>query len=88
MQRKTLALYCLAAWRYERGRFLPTALTTIEPLTPLSRSSPLFTLAPRPLSRALLLGRTSVFWTGSYGSEDAENRRDHRERRLVKAVAS
>jgi hypothetical protein len=30
-------LYCLTAWSHERGRFLPTALRTIEPLTPLSR---------------------------------------------------
>jgi len=34
-----LELYCLTAWRHERGRFLPTELTAIEPLTPLSRSS-------------------------------------------------
>jgi hypothetical protein len=32
-------LYCLAAWRYVRGRFLPTALKPIEPLTPLSQPS-------------------------------------------------
>jgi hypothetical protein len=32
-----LELYCLTAWRHERGRFLPTALMAIEPLTPLSR---------------------------------------------------
>ena len=32
-----LELYCLTAWRHERGRFLPTALMATEPLTPLSR---------------------------------------------------
>jgi hypothetical protein len=37
---------------------------------------------------AASLVRTSVFWAGWYGSESAENRQDHLERRLVKAVAS
>jgi hypothetical protein len=66
-----LELYCLTAWRHERGRFLPTALLATEPLAPLSQS-PGFTLAPRPPSRALQSGRTPAFWTGWYGSEDAE----------------
>jgi hypothetical protein len=26
LQRDIFVLYCLTAWRYERGRFLPTAL--------------------------------------------------------------
>jgi len=39
-------LYCLTAWRYERGRFLPTALNPIEPLTPLSHPSFLPSCSP------------------------------------------
>jgi hypothetical protein len=42
-----LELYCLTAWRHERGRFLPTVLTAIEPLTPLSR----FPYSPSRLAR-------------------------------------
>lgn len=33
-----LELYCLTAWRHERGRLLPTVLTAIEPLTSLSQT--------------------------------------------------
>jgi hypothetical protein len=33
-----LELYCLTAWRHERGRYLPTALRATEPLAPLSRA--------------------------------------------------
>jgi hypothetical protein len=54
-----LELYCLTAWRHERGRFLPTVLVAIEPLTPLSRLP--FTLTPLPLSRELLFGRAALF---------------------------
>jgi hypothetical protein len=54
-----LELYCLTAWRHERGRFLPTVLVAIEPLTPLSRLP--FTLTPLPLSRELLFRRAALF---------------------------
>jgi len=58
----TLELYCLTAWRHERGRIVPTVLMAIEPLTPLSRSSS--TLAPHPPSRVLQLRRTSALGAG------------------------
>jgi hypothetical protein len=54
-----LELYCLTAWRHERGRFLPTVLVAIEPLTPLSRHP--FTLTPLPPSRELLFRRAALF---------------------------
>jgi len=63
-------LYCLTAWRHERGRFLPTVLMAIEPLTPLSRLP--FTLAPLPLSRELPFHHAALFWRAWRGSEDAE----------------
>jgi len=66
-----LELYCLTAWRHERGRFLPTALTATEPLTTLSRS-PFHPHASLAFASAATLRRTSVFWKVSYGSEDAE----------------
>lgn len=43
--------FCLAASSHERGRFLPTAPDTIEPLTPLS-PLPLSPRAPRAFARA------------------------------------
>jgi hypothetical protein len=55
-----LELYCLTAWRHERGRFLPTVLTAIEPLTPLSRTPSSSSRLARFRERCLL-GRTSVF---------------------------
>jgi len=67
----SLVLYCLTAWRHERGRFLPTALNAIEPLTPLSR--PLFFPTPHPPSRTLPFGRTTRLLVLPYGSEDSEN---------------
>jgi hypothetical protein len=66
-----LELYCLTAWRHERGRFLPTVLTATEPLTPLSRF-PIHPHASLAFASAATLGRTSSFWKVSYGSEDAE----------------
>jgi hypothetical protein len=64
-----LELYCLTAFRVERGRFLPTALTAIEPLTPLSR--PLLFPTPRPPSRTLPFGRRTRLLVSLDGSEDA-----------------
>jgi hypothetical protein len=66
-----LELYCLTAWRHERGRFLPTVLTATEPLTPLSRF-PIHPHASLAFASAATLGRASFFWKVSYGSEDAE----------------
>jgi hypothetical protein len=66
-----LELYCLTAWRHERGRFLPTVLMATEPLTPLSRF-PIHPHASLAFARAALPGRTSLFWKVSYGSEDAK----------------
>jgi hypothetical protein len=83
---QNLELYCLTAWRHERGRLLPTALTAIEPLTPLSQP-PVHPRASRAFARAacsppvpLLEGFERVGGCG--------DRRDHRRRRLVKADAS
>ena len=65
----SLVLYCLTAWRHERGRFLPTELNATEPLTPLSR--PLLVLTPLPPSRKLPSGRRTRLLVSSDGSEDA-----------------
>jgi len=67
-----LELYCLTAWRHERGRFVPTALMAIEPLTPLSRPPVFPPSRLTPPSWVLQPGRASLFWRGWYGSEDAE----------------
>jgi len=65
----SLVLYCLTAWRHERGRFLPTELNATEPLTPLSR--PLLVLTPLPPSRKLPSSRRTRLLVSSDGSEDA-----------------
>jgi hypothetical protein len=80
----------LTASGRERGRFLPTVVDAIEPLTPLSRSprSPsrlrrlraCCHLAARPVPS---FGGGGLARVGGWGG-----RRDHRPRRLVKADAS
>jgi hypothetical protein len=81
-----LELYCLTAWRHERGRFLPTVLTATEPLTPLSR----FPIHPH----ASLAFASAATWpyvrllNGLVRVGGCGDCRDHRWRLLVKADAS
>jgi hypothetical protein len=82
-----LELYCLTAWRHERGRFLPTVLMATEPLTPLSQSPSFHPHASLAFASAatwpyvrLLNGLVRVGGCGDC--------RDHRWRLLVKADAS
>jgi len=79
-------LYCLTAWRHERGRFLPTALTAIEPLTSLSRAPGSTSRLTRLPECCNLAVRPSLGWFVRVGG--CGDRQDHRLRLLVKADAS
>jgi hypothetical protein len=68
-RRSRLSCFVPHGLRHERGRFLPTVVDAIEPLTPLSRPAD-FTLTPRASSRLLQPGRAScpLFWRRRFGT--------------------